>query len=305
MFSNIPSLSKCKSLICKEDFHGVISNYNSLPIYRRLFMKKKKRLELQAIYLTALANLNKQETLVEEKESILEIYNERLIHNYLLLNSFAIEHLDILPTKQMIEAQQALLAFKKIPPVEDLWESLPIGSTIAVIGNAPTTRDLGHEIDQCDYVLRFNNYKISGFEKHVGTRTDFWCATCSIENVTEEHSNTIKIIIPDNPLLFPVNSYFIQEIQNPHRSFYYLPQAQILSLFNQLKSPPSSGVRILVSLQNIAKKRKITIKPFGFAFLSDQKTLKFDHYFESKSQKKERFHNINSEISLLQSIFKH
>jgi len=52
---------------------------------------------------------------------------------------------------------------------------------ILLIGNGPSvlSRELGEEIDKFPLVCRFNTYRIEGFEKHVGTKTDIW-VTCDV-----------------------------------------------------------------------------------------------------------------------------
>ena len=47
---------------------------------------------------------------------------------------------------------------------------------VIVIGNAPSVllNEFGSTIDTFDKVIRMNDYKISGFEKHVGTKTDIY-----------------------------------------------------------------------------------------------------------------------------------
>ena len=47
---------------------------------------------------------------------------------------------------------------------------------VIVMGNAPSVllNEFGSTIDTFDKVIRMNDYKISGFEKHVGTKTDIY-----------------------------------------------------------------------------------------------------------------------------------
>jgi GT2 family glycosyltransferase/glycosyltransferase involved in cell wall biosynthesis/2-polyprenyl-3-methyl-5-hydroxy-6-metoxy-1,4-benzoquinol methylase len=59
---------------------------------------------------------------------------------------------------------------------EDLLATL-IGKRVAVVGNATPKREFGHLIDGYDAVIRLNNFRIAGFEKLVGRRTDFRCTT--------------------------------------------------------------------------------------------------------------------------------
>jgi hypothetical protein len=66
---------------------------------------------------------------------------------------------------------------------EDLLRSL-IGRRVAVVGNATPKREFGPLIDRYDVVIRMNNFRLEGFEKLVGTRTDYRCTTghCDIEH---------------------------------------------------------------------------------------------------------------------------
>lgn len=49
-------------------------------------------------------------------------------------------------------------------------------SNIIIVGNGSSllNKEDGNKIDSFDTVVRFNSYKIKGFEKHVGTKTDIW-----------------------------------------------------------------------------------------------------------------------------------
>ncbi|QFI65802.1 glycosyltransferase family 29 protein [Sinorhizobium alkalisoli] len=46
---------------------------------------------------------------------------------------------------------------------------------VVVLGNAPSVleRELGQKIDGFDVVIRVNNFRIKGFEKHIGSKTDY------------------------------------------------------------------------------------------------------------------------------------
>lgn len=48
--------------------------------------------------------------------------------------------------------------------------------SVVVVGNAPTLllKELGAVIDSHDIVIRINGYKIEGYEKHVGTKTNIY-----------------------------------------------------------------------------------------------------------------------------------
>lgn len=56
-----------------------------------------------------------------------------------------------------------------------VWTVRP-NDTVAVIGNGPSAlkADFGSIIDSHTYVVRFNNYKVAGYEAKLGRRTSLW-----------------------------------------------------------------------------------------------------------------------------------
>ena len=52
---------------------------------------------------------------------------------------------------------------------------------VVLIGNGPSAvkEKLGSVIDTFETVVRFNTYRIDGFEDYVGTKTDIW-VTCDV-----------------------------------------------------------------------------------------------------------------------------
>ncbi len=50
---------------------------------------------------------------------------------------------------------------------------------VAVIGNAPNLSGakLGESIDKCDKIVRFNDFRIQGFEEDLGSKTTHWCVS--------------------------------------------------------------------------------------------------------------------------------
>ncbi len=77
------------------------------------------------------------------------------------------------------------------------------GKKIIILGSAPSVLlNKGSEIDAFDYVVRLNNYKIDGFEKNVGTRTDIYYSFFgrSIKKENEElKRHKVKFIMNKYP----------------------------------------------------------------------------------------------------------
>ena len=64
------------------------------------------------------------------------------------------------------------------------WADLPLepefqGKDLAIVGNAGYLAELeqGPRIDQHDLVLRMNNFRTAGYERHVGTKLDIFMTT--------------------------------------------------------------------------------------------------------------------------------
>lgn len=116
---------------------------------------------------------------------------------------------------------------------------------ICIVGNALINDELGNVIDSYATVIRMNNYKITGYEKYVGSKTDLRCVTgwLDVENRNEfiefspftESANESKNIVNYNSknknqvitALSDVHK-FIHEIQNPSAGF------ALVQLFNNL-----------------------------------------------------------------------
>jgi len=69
--------------------------------------------------------------------------------------------------------------------------------TVVVVGNGPSAlkANLGSIIDAHQWVVRFNNYKVAGYEAQVGTRTSLWSSVGIGRSVFDPAS------VPDHSLL--------------------------------------------------------------------------------------------------------
>ena len=65
---------------------------------------------------------------------------------------------------------------------------LSLTGRVALVGNATPAREFGALIDAYDVVIRFNNFRIAGFERITGTRTSYRCTSgwCDVEH-RDEH----------------------------------------------------------------------------------------------------------------------
>jgi len=68
-------------------------------------------------------------------------------------------------------------------------------SSVVLVGNGPSVQDApnGKLIDAFEEVIRFNNFKIEGFEKNVGTKTTLWSTFFKAVDTLDKHPRAICI----------------------------------------------------------------------------------------------------------------
>lgn len=307
IYQNLPSRGKCRYLWTLEDYSGIAYNYESSKLYRNLFIRGPRRLDLDAIYYTSLLHLHREDDLLKYKDEIELLKNYNILPYRLELNKFAIEKLNLAPNNEMAKAYDAIQRINEFRSIDYFWKEYCTSKTLAVVGNAPTTIHNGQTIDDSDLVLRFNNFQLNGFEHLVGTRTDAWCRICDLRsNDKNIFKEKIKdIIFTDNPLNIPVGPSFLNEVLSEKKNFYFIPQNIVISIAKNLQAIPSSGARVLVSLHQNLMATNCKVSIFGFSFLNEKfNKFKFDHYFEGKSESRERAHSIPREVDLLSHLFK-
>lgn len=68
---------------------------------------------------------------------------------------------------------------------------------VVIVGNGPGVLkyELGSAIDNFDVVVRINNYQLSGYEQHVGTRTTMWARNQARNVPTLVCSDNIDVLL--------------------------------------------------------------------------------------------------------------
>jgi len=172
-----------------------------------------------------------------------------------------------------------------------LFEKLLEGKSVAVVGNGPQqiNKDTGKEIDSHDIVIRFNNYRIDGYEKDYGNRTDIWVRNCNIyETKNRQNPEQFKMIV----------WRFIKSHWENHRELWLVAAAQslvgkvvygtipedvIIDVSEWLNpngnTNPTLGAIVIKFLVDYTKAKYVNV--YGFSFLDaedDEKTG--THYYD-------------------------
>ncbi|EAL0605553.1 TPA: glycosyltransferase family 29 protein [Campylobacter jejuni] len=177
--------------------------------------------------------------------------------------------------------------------------------TICVVGNSPCelNKNRGHIIDSYDIVIRFNNYKIKGFEKDYGSKTNVWAISPALETITIKDLSQFDFIVSND------SSFYTSLFE---RSSIYkimlldLPFFQIQTLDfvkgTQLRTL-SHGIVMLCYLLKHRKRLK-DFAYYGFSLAEQSQGI--SHYYngDPSNGKILPFHDWTKEVKILQQINK-
>ena len=151
-------------------------------------------------------------------------------------------------------------------------------ASIAIVANGPKLleEELGEEIDACDVVIRFNNFKTKGFEKYTGSRTDiwvsgFWGDEVSIpDNINSIlHSLCIIPLVESSYLYTQVNTDLTSQVNPENMSYFDYTE------LTKKVAAPSAGCVLIYWLYKLFGRLPIE-SLYGFSFFQDKK----HHYFD-------------------------
>jgi hypothetical protein len=147
---------------------------------------------------------------------------------------------------------------------------------VALVGNAPTLRDaeFGPEIDGHDCVIRINFPVISGFEKHVGHRTD-------VVIFSETYRGQLGEMMQRDPAYADVLAFGVVPERPPTRNaagtlFPGLPSmpAELCALLAGLTYVRATTGLMAITLLGLVLKKQISL--YGFAFFDPTQET---HYY--------------------------
>lgn len=189
------------------------------------------------------------------------------------------------------------------------------GKTIAVVGNGPSDvgKGLGKEIDAHDVVVRFNNYRIEGFERDYGSRIDVW-VKCWADDVNHvmRHPGMSAVLytrdIMDSGILARFARYPEEEMKD--RIVDYLDEEEKRVIVSRMRAYPTSGAFFINRLSRV---KNITVDVYGFAFIEGDERPSAGsfstHYSNDVSSevahRRDKFtkHDVNVESAYLRTLF--
>jgi hypothetical protein len=237
-------------------------------------------------------NVNLREVFDEKR--FINTLQEKLFNMFILNGPIELNNTDDL--KKLKSKMKILEALKNTKTFVHYTEQPSFGKSCAIVGNsgALLEQEYGDLIDSHDSVIRFNNAKIEGFEKHVGSKTTHRIMNChSILNINnEEYYKQQKARFPD------LNRNALFEFENENLIFKTNPNWKLWELANVLDPVKKKnntcfidehfydfGLRLLGKEPTngllgllLALKYCTDITCFGFTFHQDSWDKK--HYYE-------------------------
>ncbi len=186
-----------------------------------------------------------------------------------------------------------------------LLKDLISGKSVAIVGNGPSEvgLGLGAEIESHDVVIRFNNFKVDGFEADYGCRTDIW-VKCQRNDVVHRKLKDVSLILyePDWDRT-PIFEEYIKVILSDDAPADFFRTEEHSHLYAALKSSPSTG---LVLIDNIFKYNPREVDVYGFQFLQEIQDGVCSHYFKDRNKSKDMriggMHNLGRESEYITSF---
>lgn len=162
----------------------------------------------------------------------------------------------------------------------DWLHALEQGST-ALIGNSPSllNQEHGAEIDEFDTVIRLNDFVIEGYERDLGTKTDYWYSSANRQASPHRPSvmQAKTILMQPDARQFPDIAVFTKGRLgfglDPANTGYLAPCVKMMS--EHLSYPfPSTGFRMIQILEFLVQQ---PFTAYGFDFFSSGEM----HYFDT------------------------
>jgi hypothetical protein len=177
--------------------------------------------------------------------------------------------------------------------------------SIAIVGNAGylLTRNHGDRIDNCDIVIRMNNFRLAGYQRHVGSRTDIVMTNFSpysidFSNPAMQHA---PILVSSRPMNFfrhsrleirdRMGQHVVAGMKALNAERVFVPDLDYFGEFvGRLRRYPTTGLMALGIVVDFLSEHCRELFLTGFSFFSGR-----SHYFSDASVEANQLHNMDAE----------
>ena len=188
---------------------------------------------------------------------------------------------------------------------------------VLIIGNGPSIleKEYGKEIDKFDIVIRLNDYKIKGYEKNVGEKTDLWFTGLGWQ-LDKRKSNKKTLICSHKfykrkDVLKQVEKKIIfskdeNTCKNEKKNIYYVNNPHMFKYQKYVSDKKymfSTGMCAILTAINYFY-NPITIVGFdgGIEKRKGGTGKVMPHYYERKTEVGKGVHNFNKEQEIIKEL---
>ena len=186
-------------------------------------------------------------------------------------------------------------------------------SKVLVVGNGPSllNREMGEKINEYDIVIRLNDYKIKGYEKYVGNKTDIWFTGMGWQLEKRKINNIKSTLICSGKwykrqdILRQIQKKIIPKVNEDKvntQNIYYINNPSMFSIrVNGINKTFSTGLMALLIGINYFY-HPITIVGFdGIIEKSKEHRsgLAMPHYYDRKTEVAKNVHDFSNERDIL------
>lgn len=163
---------------------------------------------------------------------------------------------------------------------------------VALIGNSPNLleKEFGSKIDTYDIVIRCNHSPIKGYEKHVGTKTNFRVLSSKVFGYDEitslskfNHNYLPELDNQHFIIKMPLNRFPNHSLYGFEKNFKSTNKITVIKdsfqqkiIKNLQNKEPSTGLFAIILFLSVVEK----VDMFGFDFYKNAGKTKDLHYFE-------------------------
>jgi hypothetical protein len=192
-----------------------------------------------------------------------------------------------------------------------------IPSSVAIVGNSGVVLEntLGSEIDDHDWILRFNGAEVEGYEKHVGSKTTFRCLNSVMHlghgiNASTTTTEDMNRIANGERLIFKPSG---SKRRKKAIEFYEDLADELLFLNNRVYSLSKRKLRkynthgqaslgfLMTVLLSECSRSDVEIDLYGFGFHMKSDVEK-RHYFEDLDEDISGPHDYSAEKKLMKRM---
>jgi hypothetical protein len=193
----------------------------------------------------------------------------------------------------------------QIEPWGSLSRRIGRDQSIAIVGNAGylLTQSHGERIDGCDIVIRMNNFRLAGYQHHIGSRADVVVTNFSPYSIdfANPAMQRAPILVSSRPMNFfrhpgleirdRMGQHVVAGMKTLGAERVFVPDFDYFcEIVGRLRRYPTTGLMALRIVVDCLSEHCRELFLTGFSFFNGR-----SHYFSNASVEANQLHNLDAE----------